>query len=630
MEKSIDKKILEKLIASHDPISSSDLAFSLHVSEKTILKYLNFLKQDLLQYGAKIEIKQGSGSYLLVEDQDLFSVYLKKIEKENIFLDPKNREIYILTRLLTEANYLNIYEFADELAVSPSSLRSSIKNLKTIINHYDLSLEHSYALGYKIKGNEKDIRNCLIKECKQAIDLNDFLTDSDIHSHDISKIQDIIKEALEHFNIAISATNINSLALHYMIAINRAETNNPIVIEDKSFIKDIYSTPEFFVSTYIAKQLNELLTIQLPKNEITYLTMHLSGKQRIYGHEKIQVLVNNHALVFYNKFLRNILQLTNVDFFDDDELRISLLNHIVPFLNRVQNNNQIVKSELANIKNQFTYAYELALCGISELNNTIKITNAEISYFALHLALAIEKRKVTAEKFNVALICDEISSMFSIISYKLTNTFEDYINSVFFLAPEKLHEYDLHDFPVVINITNNIYQHYDNIIQVSPYLSFDDMRLIEQTLKKYQLNNRISDLISEKLFYLIEAEDMHSALAKQIALLNEQLKLPEDFLERILAREALEPTEYDNRIAIPHPLDSRNCPLFISVARLRKPIVWKEKNIQLVFMISLPSSQKISSILFEKISQIITNEEVAQRLLTADSYNEFINIFNSI
>ena len=630
MEKSIDKKILEKLIASHDPISSSDLAFSLQVSEKTILKYLNFLKQDLPQYGAKIEIKQGSGSYLLVDDQDLFGMYLKKIEKENVFLDPKNREIYILTRLLTEANYLNIYEFADELAISPSSLRSSIKNLKLLLNNYNLTLEHSHSLGYKIKGREKDIRNCLIKECKQTIDLNDFLSDTDIHSHDISKIQDIIKEALEHFNIAISASNISSLALHYMIAINRAETNNPIVIEDKSFIKDIYSTPEFFVSSYIAKQLDDLLTIKLPKNEITYLTMHLSGKQRIYGHEKIQVLVNNQTLVFYNKFLRKILQLANVDFFDDDELRISLLNHIVPFLNRVQNNNQIVKSELANIKNQFTYAYELALCGISELNDTIKITNAEISYFALHLALAIEKRKASTEKFNIALICDEISSMFSIISYKLTSTFEDYINSVFFLAPDKMPKYNLHDFPLVINTTNNIYHHYDNIIQVSPFLNFDDMRQIEQALKKYTLNYKLSDLIDEKLFFLLDADDMPSALTKQIAMIKEQLPLPDDFLARILAREKLEPTEYDNRIALPHSLDSRNCPSFISVARLHKPIIWKEKNVQLIFLLSSPSSQKISSKLFEKISQIITNEEIAQKLLSVNNYQEFIAIFNSI
>ncbi|MCI5774024.1 MAG: PRD domain-containing protein [Erysipelotrichaceae bacterium] len=630
MEKSIDKKILEKLIASHDPISSSDLAFSLHVSEKTILKYLNFLKQDLPQYGAKIEIKQGSGSYLLIENQDLFSMYLKKIEKENIFLNPKNREIYILTRLLTEANYLNIYEFADELAISPSSLRSSIKSLKLLLNSYNLTLKHSHSLGYKIKGCEKDIRNCLIKECKQTINLNDFLSDTNIHSHDISKIEDIIKEALEHFNIAISASNISSLALHYMIAINRTETNNPIVIEDKTFIKDIYSTPEFFVSSYIAKQLDDLLTIKLPKNEITYLTMHLSGKQRIYGHEKIQVLVNNQALVFYNKFLRKILQLANVDFFDDDELRISLLNHIVPFLHRVQNNNQIVKSELANIKNQFTYAYELALCGISELNDTIKITNAEISYFALHLALAIEKRKASTEKFNVALICDEISSMFSIISYKLTSTFEDYINSIFFLAPDKMPKYNLHDFPLVINTTDNIYRHYDNIIQVSPFLNFDDMHQIEQALKKYTLNYKLSDLIDEKLFFLFDADDMPSALAKQIAMVKEQLHLPDDFLAQILAREKLEPTEYDNRIALPHPLDNHDCPSFISVARLHKPIIWKEKNVQLIFLLSSPSSQKMSSKLFEKISQIITNEDIAQKLLSANNYQEFIAIFNSI
>ncbi|MCF0116092.1 MAG: PRD domain-containing protein, partial [Erysipelotrichaceae bacterium] len=346
----LDISLMSLLINNTEPLKSAELAFTLGVSEKTILKHLNSLKKTLRTYGASIEIKQGSGSYITIHDQKLFDEFLKNMS-HNLNLDnPNIRKAYILLRLLCSSNYIDPYEFADELYISPSLLRQTIKGLVPTLDKYNLQIDHHHNKGYKIAGEENDIRQCLSKECSNLNDFNEVMNAGDFKQTKLELIQKIVTESLDHYHVAISKNGISSLTLHILIAINRMETENLIEIDHSKLISTkIMTSPEYFVASRIGKSIHQQLGIDMPENELAYLTIHITGKQRIYGHEKIQVKLNQDALVFYNKFLRNIYKMANEDFFDDNELRISLLNHIVPFLNRYSNRMMIAKTDLPNI-----------------------------------------------------------------------------------------------------------------------------------------------------------------------------------------------------------------------------------------------------------------------------------------
>lgn len=627
MKEKIDHRILQKLMEVSDPISSSDLAFSLQVSEKTVLKYLNILKEEIRPFGATIEIKQGAGSYLNIIDKAKFFQFIQS-QDSDVFNDPIARQKYILLRLMLENDYINVYDLADELAISPSLLRTIFKQLPPVLEKYNLVLAHSHNHGYMIKGDEKDIRRCLTKECRGNIKIDDLLSTSELQTHDISEIEKILTESLEKFDIAISNEAINSLTLHILIAINRIETDNPIQLDQDVLKSNLRSTPEYFVVGYVHKQLQDKFNIKLPENELLYLTMHINGKQRIYGHEKIQVKVDRQALVFYNKFLRNILNLGKIDLFEDDELRISLLNHIVPFLNRVNNNMLITKNELINAKNEFPYAYELALYGMQIYKDSdIVITNPEISYFALHIALALEKAKTNNRKFNVAIICKEISSVYHIISYKLNRNFQDRINAIKFLTTDNIIDFPFEDYQLILNSTNSIIHINREILNVSSTINFTDINNINIVLDKLMLSDELSTLINPSLFFKISASNKDEALEKHIAKIRNVIELPNDFKDNIMQRENLESTEYDNRIAMPHPLNPEDLPGFVSIAKLNKPIKWHNKNVQLIFMVCTHNMHHTTSSLFDKLSKIICDETIAQQLIQAKDYNEFMQIF---
>ncbi len=192
--------------------------------------------------------------------------------------------------------------------------------------------------------------------------------------------------------------------------------------------------------------------------------------------------------IIYNKFLRNIIRFTNEDFFDDDELRSSLLNHITPFLSRFENNMQIEKSELNNVKDEFPYAYDLAVAGLS-LPELAKyhITEAENSYFALHLQLSLEKRKENKViKYNILIYSRETSGIYYMMSYKFNYYFGEQIREIVFASFDEMDQYDENDFDLVFKTADTFEDPFHRAIMISPYMNSEDIETVRIAFKKLQ------------------------------------------------------------------------------------------------------------------------------------------------
>lgn len=168
------------------------------------------------------------------------------------------------------------------------------------------------------------------------------------------------------------------------------------------------------------------------------------------------------------------------------------------------------------------------------------------------------------------------------------------------------------------------------MITVSPTLNFTDLNKIHEELEKLDINGEMVLLMNPSLFFNIDARDKDQALNRHIELISSQLKLPENFRELIERREELETTEYDNLIALPHPLETDNIPSFISIARLNKPIIWLNKKVQLVIMVCTPNMHETASKFFSRISRVVCDENLSKALLNKEKYEDFMEAFMKI
>lgn len=630
MNQNTQSLILSELLKApkNEYVSSSSLAFSLNVSNRTILKYLTILKKELSEHGAELVMKQGSGCILVIHEQDLFDDYYKQLIKsnENDTDTPEGRRKQLLNKLISTNTFLNIYHLADELYVSPSLLRKDIRYLLPIIKRYDLELKHSHNNGYMIVGDEKNIRKCIYRECMNTSTL--MVEKSNIHKTKIlNQLHDAVSEALSSMNITTTVESINSLSIHILIAINRIETGD-IMAYDASF-DEIKNNIEYQAALVINKSIQDIFHISLPDNELCYFSLHINGKKRTFVNIDEDSILNREAIIFYNLFLRGILKIYNLDLFDDKDLMLNLVNHIPPFLNRYKNKMQIRKSNLSIIKDEFPFAYELAVCGLSYAfkNPEVQISEEETLYFSLHLALAIDKKDECMIKYNIAVVSNDPVGIFKLISNKLSRQLHQQINIIQLFSYDELSDKKLEQFDLLINTTNMKLSFEKPTVYTQQFLSDNDIEIIRLMINKLNKLSQLGDLLSKKLFFTIQAKEREELLTKLIKYIQPEINLPNEFYESVLERERLGSTAYSNKVAVPHPLHPGKFPSFIAVCRLAKPIMWSDKYVQLVFLVSFNAATDSTRIFFDRLSKAVMDKNLIQQLLKAENYEEFIDIF---
>ena len=131
---------------------------------------------------------------LLNSVNDLFK---KKFFSSSVLEDPTLRKMYVMMRLIMDGDYINIYELSDEIAVSPSLLRTVIKELVPIIRKYDLKLDHNHLKGYRIIGKEHNIRTCLSREFHAFSVLNEMFLKQSFETNEYDIIHEVISNALK-------------------------------------------------------------------------------------------------------------------------------------------------------------------------------------------------------------------------------------------------------------------------------------------------------------------------------------------------------------------------------------------------------------------------------------------------
>ncbi len=624
--KNTEKDILKYLVNKQDEyVSSSDIAFALGISSRTVRNYLGTLKSTLTNYGASLDVYHSQGFKIIIEDENKFKSYMQD-EKETIFSSPEARKKYILLRLLTATDYINSYDLADEVCVSPSLLRIHIKEITEILERYHLSLVNEKVNGYKVTGDEKNVRLCIVQECRNTAILDSYFKKEE-NANYVNGIKPILEEAMQKFNIAISNESIKSLTLHFLIAIARLKAGNEIDI-DQSVISQMHVTPEFFAMGYIAKKIKEKYGITFTEKEQVYMTMHITGKRRLYGHEHLQVEVTREAIVFINKFLRNIYKATGVDLFEDEELRIALLNHIVPFLTRVRTKFIIQQNDLDGIKKSYPFAYELAVYGLEGLLTQDQISSAEIAYFTLHIALALEKRESSlSEKLNALVLCKDVESMYMLLTFRLKKELDDYFNSFYFMAIE---DYQKHvsdeNYDIILNTTEENITSSIPVIRLSSRVTDADVQNIRNITEKVHVTGALFENFDKDLFiHLPSAKSKEEVLKKMIEVVNHKYPLPSDFYDLLLQREAIDSTEFGKYIAITHSIRLVQDSSFICILKLDKLIHWSKEDIQFVFLINLPDSHKAKWFL-DTVTSVFANEDAIKEASTINNFEDFIHI----
>lgn len=641
----MDRRFIQlfKILAKKsDYIKSEDLCVQLEIRPRTLREDIRKYKDTIeKKAGAKIESKPNAGYYLHVFNEDLYNQFVKSLlqeESSNQYLIPVHQEErinYIIRYFLAHNNYVKIADLADEIYVSRSTLNADIKEVKERLSYFHLELAGKAGYGLKIKGKEKDIRSCIAQYFYHFDDYDQhYIQGIDISSEYIDQdafefIKKVLYQAILKHEFKLTDFGFQNLSIHILIAINR--------IMGKTYVDEFFhqtqqfqNRPEMIIANEIALELNDYFGITIPSSEIHYIAIHLMGKQALKMNNA-NIVMEQTTMDLIDAILEETKQVFNIDLTLDLELYSMIAVHIQPMLNRLHYGLKITNPLTEQIKKDNPIAFEIAILAGKVISKQINaaVDESELGYLALHFALALERMNKPEQK-NIIIVCASGAGSSQILLYKVKSKFKDYLNKVLVTQAYELSHIDQSQYDFILSTIPLPFKTEIPVIQVQYFLGNDDIENLENILIN---NNEDYDFIRrcfrpEYFFTHVDVKDKYEAIQFLCDKIKKQRSLPSSFYQLVMEREAVSPTEFGNKIALPHPIKTVMDETFVAVAILDKPIRWEKQMVKFVFLLCIKSnSDEALTIFNEVLSSLVLNRE---RMAELERHPDFSTLQNYI
>ncbi|SKC84379.1 BglG family transcription antiterminator [Maledivibacter halophilus] len=628
-------KILDKKKAA----TAKEIARYMNVTSRTVLNYIKNINGLMGKEVVEIRFRKDRKYIMRKIDTEKFQKIMDTSLENDISI-PEERIREIIKVLILEKQLIQIEDLAERFYISRTTLIKDLKKVSKILKNYEIELKGKPNGGIKAVGNEMNIRFCISEILYKrenegteiGIELKKFIKHWEI-------IEKILKRIFKKTNFKLSEENFKNLIIHISIAIERFKSGNEIrEISEK--VKNANITKEYKISSLIGEEIEKEINLNLPKQELMYICLHLLGrkpvKEMIESENGIEIKPLAKKIVL--KVLDEIYKYTGFFMKDDKEFIWGLEIHINFVLNRIMFNMNIRNPLFKEVKKKFPFEYELAAIGASAIEKelNVKVDEHEISYLAMHVVGYIERNNFKYKDIKrVALICGTGLGTAQLMLIKIKNVLGELENiktfSSSYLEPEVLEEFDI------------IFTTIDLDINVStPIIKLNvlfDERDLQNKIAYRKIKEKISQndsyvlkmLFHEELFFKINLEDPEEIIKYMARKCISRGVADEDFEKRLLERERLSPTSFDNLVALPHAINYKSDEIKIALGILRKTVKWDKNPVRIVFMVLVPheivEDVNLFIRVYEDILKVGQNTKLLQKMAKVKNFKELISLF---
>ena len=581
--------IIEILKKLNYPVSSLALSEEIGCSTKTIQSEIKDINKQLKD--TNIVSIRGVGYKLegKIEINECNNNHIGNVDRIEFIIKT------MLNLNLQQENSIKLEELADAMYISVSSVKNDLKEVKEILNKYNINIisRHKYGLG--VDGNEDEIVKCIVDLCSRK---DNELTLSDFLSEDVNnKVFNLKSEILKSLNkedLILSDIEFKNLCSTIFVRLSRSNYSNY-----EKFIED-------YIKNYKVKR-ESIMNDDLNKEKIT------------------------KAIA---SFCKNLKLATAIDISKDEFFVECLYNHI---------NNLIKKDKLGicnynvvnnEVKIKYPYAYELAKIAKKTIEHelNLKIGDDEVSNIAVHVGGAVERYSSNKKRkiFKIIIVCASGTGTSMLINTKIQQLFKERIEVVK-IIPSYLIDYIN---PLEVDfLISTMPLDYDKIpiINVSPFLTEKEIKIIEKFMDTgyvYEDVN-VKDFFERDLFFTeLDCKNKEEVLDfMSDALINKDiidLEMKNSYFER----EQIATTEIGNMVAMPHGAKGNIKENKIVVGILKEPINWDYGKVRLVIMLALNNEkildyEQVFSNIYNKLDTMTKVVNICEN----KSYEKFIKLF---
>ncbi|EFR90028.1 transcription antiterminator [Listeria innocua] len=418
-----ERALINLFLTKNDFLTANQLALMLEVSSKTIYRKIKNINSATDE--KEIIISEKGRGYKLN-----YKAYIQaKLETtSDIFgyTPSERREKILLQVLFKSPKYLNIAKLYEGYYVGYNSIKNDFALLNQSIEKYHLALEKKQK-EIRVVGTEENIR-IAINEVINNLDLSsydDLKTEySNLNNADVQFIVRQMEIIENKLMISIPYPYDINIFSHLYILINRFRQGE---VEDFDETNEIYLVTNEKLHTIAVEAIESIeqyLKMKLPKRETFNFLQYLISSR--FNHEIELISSNVFPIVeemtdFYiNQVAAKIDMPIN-----KKQLKIELLSHMKPMVNRMNHQINIKNNLLSDIKLEYGQLFDIIKETARDVAETFKlntISDDEVGYITIYFAKHIEESPLVK---RIIIMCSSGIGTSELLKVKVQKAFPD-------------------------------------------------------------------------------------------------------------------------------------------------------------------------------------------------------------
>lgn len=633
--------LLEVLTRQTVPLPMKELTKNFSISERTVRTDIANLNDLLTNVGASIKLIRGQGYLLSIGSKEQFHDWWAESmsTSESFLTTSEERQTYLLFLLFKNENPLSLDDFLDRLFISKNTFYSYLKTARDNLATYHLKIVNRPNIGFEVLGNEFAKRQA-ISDLLIEKDLQEYLigfTEMELELFDTINLVHLQELALNHLaslDLLDSDYYHKNILSHFALAISRfiaGHEINEFPLHVPALKKDAQKVVGHFL-----EEIDHAFDIQLTAGEKQYFIYYLAmNAPRLVETGDANDSSTETAKAIVEELLTAIKQTSNYALETDKMLIEDLTSHIEGFINMNLMDARRSNPLLATIKKSFPQAYDLCLTHLEtvSMKHGFYFSSDEIGYIALHIAGAMERSSIrNHHKHRVILVCGTGRAMSRIIEAKIIKHYQETIEVVDRFSYVELQQCDLSAIDFVITTVPlehfSVPSIYINMAKLDKEIS--KIELFIETLS--EVKNGIYSLFQEAFFLHENHADKETLLKKMAQQLYQKDFVPKDFYDSVKKREAINQTNINEWLAIPHPMTLMAKRSVVSVAIIPDGVDWGNGDlVRFVFLFAIQKDEyEDTEEIYNLLLELMDREDVQQAILQKSDYHHFLSYMKQL
>jgi lichenan operon transcriptional antiterminator len=519
---------------------------------------------------------------------------------------PASRRAYaVLRRVLTSPDPISVYDLANELDVSESTIDNDLRRIAQLAERHQVSLLRSGDL-VRVEGREADQRQLMRQAVTDAANPGTILATSRLEaaydSYDVRQIKRHVAQALAGNGLHCNDYTLNPLILDLVIAVDRITDDYTL---DERTETAVQADPRLAgAARDITSYLSAAYGVHFNAAETEAVALLVASKTTLLRGATDRDVVVDHVGPDLVQLVRRILAKLDETYLvdlTDDAFVASLALHTHNLLLRARAGRPQPNPLAAAIRHGHPLVHELAVFFTRELEHEtgVPVHPDEVGFIAFHLGAALDRRRDGRDQITITLVAPGYHDLTRRIAERLMAQLGDRIALDQVIETGEPDSQDITG-ELVVSPFPVPGIHPARQILISPLLSQADIDLVDAQVRAQQRRNtwmrlvgQLHELFHDGLFYRSPAVAGRDELLELLGGALRRLEaVPDDFLAQVYEREQLSATAFNDIVAIPHTLGMPAERTSIAVASFDKPIDWAGTPVRLVLLVAFSARDR--------------------------------------